>query len=163
MYIWTVDHQILNLDSYARVNVVPRHGNLYALSAFSTPRDSSTDPYGTLIARFDNQADARYARCLLFKSLMDHAGAWDASAIPLLSDEWQNVKDHFKHDPDIWGLLRHSEISVTGLEEVTILYSRECESKLPNSLPNSKKEVGEKLNKQLSIDVKWEASDDIEW
>ena len=163
MYIWTVDQQILNLDHYKRIDVVRQRANLYTLSAFSTPRDSSTDPYGTLIARFNSDADARYARCLLFKSLMDHAGAWDASAIPVLSDEWKNVKDHFKDDPNIWDLLRHSEISVTGLEEVTILYARECDSQLPNSLPNSKKKVGEKLNEQLSIDIKWEASDDIEW
>ena len=162
MYIWTVDHQILNLDQYTRVDVVSLQHNLYTLSAFNTPRNSSIDPYGTLIARFDNEVDANYARSLLFKSLMDHTGAWDASAVPFLSDEWQNVKDHFKDDPNIWDLLRHSEISVTGLEEVTILYARECDSRLPNSLPNSKKEVGEKLNEQLSIDVKWEASDDIE-
>ena len=163
MYIWTVDHQILNLDRYTRVDVVERRPNLHTLSAFSTPKDSPTDPYGTLIARFNNEADARYARCLLFKSLMGHAGAWDANAIPLLSDEWQIVKDHFKHAPDVWDLLRHSEISVTGLEEVTILYSRKCESQLPNSLPNSKKEVKEKLDEQLSIDIKWKPSDDIEW
>ena len=163
MYIWTVDHQILNLDRYTRVDVVERRPNQHALSAFSTPRDSSTDPYGTLIARFNNEVDARYARCLLFKSLMDHAGVWDANAIPLLSDEWQTVKDHFKDDPEIWDLLRHSEISVTGLEEVTILYSSLCESQLPNSLPNSKKKVKEKLSEQLSIDIKWMASDDIEW
>ena len=163
MYIWTVDHQILNLDQYTRVDVVQRSAKHYTLSAFNTPRNSSTEPYGTLIARFNSEADANYARSLLFKGLMDHTGAWDASAIPVLSDDWQNVKDHFKDDPEIWDLLRHSEIRVTGLEEVTILYSRACDSQLPKSLPNSKKEVGEKLNDQLSIDVKWEASDDIEW
>ena len=163
MYIWTVDHQILNLDQYTRVDVVERRPNLHTLSAFSTPRNSSTEPFGTLIARFDNEVDANYARSLLFKSLMDHTGAWDASAVPRLSDEWQKVKNHFKDDLLIWDVLRRSEIRVTGLEEVTILYARECDSQLPKSLPSSKQKVGEKLDEQLSIDVKWEASDDIEW
>lgn len=163
MYIWTVDHQILNLDNYARVDVVQLTGNHYALSAFSTRGSSSKEVYGTQIARFNSEADARYARCLLFKSIMDRAGAWDASAIPVLSNEWENVKDHFKDDLNIWDLLRRSEISVTGLEEVTILYSRLCESELPNSLSNSKKKVEEKLNDQLAIDIKWEPSDDIKW
>ena len=163
MYIWTVDHQILNLDRYTRVDVVSVRHNLHRLSAFDTPRESSKDPYGTLIAGFDNEVDANYARSLLFKGLMDHTGAWDASAVPRLSDEWQKVKDHFKDDLNIWDVLRHSEVRVTGLEEVTILYARECESQLPKSFPNSKKEIGKKLNEQLSIDIKWEPTDDIEW
>ena len=162
MYIWTVDHQILNLDQYTRVDVVQRDAKLYTLSAFKTPRDSAKDPYGTLIARFDNEANAYYARCLLFKSLMDHAGAWDASAIPLLSDEWENIKHHFQNEKDIrWGLLEHSEVHVTGLDEVTIIYSRECESQFGSNLQDYIKQVEKQLQDQLSIDVKWKVSDDI--
>ena len=161
MYIWTKDHQILNLDHYARVTVNQRDGNVYELLAIDAPE--STRGLSTVIAHFNSWLDAEYANCLLFKALIDHAGAWDATAITPLSQQWEEVKDFFSdHNEElITDLLTHSEISVTGLEEVTISYSKECDQKLKDSLRYSQREVEGEL--ELGIDIKWVATDDIPW
>ena len=53
------------------------------------------------------------------------------------------------------------KISVMGLEEVTISYSKECDQKLKNSLRHSQREVEGELD--LGVDIKWVATDDIPW
>ena len=53
------------------------------------------------------------------------------------------------------------KISMTGLEEVTISYSKECDQKLKNSLRHSQREVEGELD--LGVDIKWVATDDIPW
>lgn len=163
MYVWTTDNKILNLDHYARVDVVEHRANDYSLSAFDTPKPKFDDPVGITIAKFNNEADAKYSRCLLFNALMSKAGAWDASAIPLISDVWEEVKAHFSSDTNIrWGLLEKAEISVTGLDEMTITYSSECENQLGSNINNYKKTVSKKLSEVLGVDIKWKSSDEIE-
>ena len=160
MYIWTEDHEILNIDHYAQVKVSFISDNNYTLSAFTS--SESNTPYGKPIARFSNKLDADYAQSLLFKALMGSTGAWDATAILHLSRKWEFVNKFFSDsDPNVWDLLRHCEIRVTGLEELTILYSSECESRLPNSLRTSKEEIEDKL--ELDVDIKWQLTDEIEW
>ena len=161
MYVWTIDNQILNLDHYTRVDVVERRANDYSLSAFDTAKPKFDDPLGITIARFNNESDAKYSRCLLFNALMSKSGAWDASAIILLSDVWEGVKKHFSGETNIrWGLLEKAELSVTGLDEVTITYASQCDSQL-SQLNDYKKKVGDKLAEELSVDVKWQPSDEI--
>ena len=161
MYIWTKDHQILNLDHYARVTVNQREGYVYELLAIDAPE--STRGGRTVIAQFSSWVDAEYANCLLFKALIDHAGAWDATAITPLSQQWENVKEFFSDHNEklITDLLTHSEIRVTGLQEVTILYSKECDQKLKDSLRRSQREVEGEL--ELGVDIKWEPTEDIPW
>lgn len=156
MYIWTEEQQILNLDHYKRVDIVSVNDS-YWLSAYETPKDTARDPYGIRIARFNNEVDAMYARCLLFKCLMDHAGAWDATAVPLLSDIWQSQKNCLasniinSHRNFIYSI----EISITGLDAVTLRYEKRWEQHLGSNIENYKKEVEEQLQCELSMDVKW--------
>ena len=160
MYIWTIEQQILNLDNYKRVDVVMERQDRYRLSAHDTPKTTPQDTYGILIASFGNQADAMYARCLLFKGLMERAGAWDASAVPLLSDIWAAEKEHLSSETDIrLEFLDNLEISVTGLDEVTLTYPRVLEKKYARIIEEDKKRVGMHLQGVLSMDVKWKALD----
>ena len=163
MYIWTTEQQILNLDNYKRIDVVYERQDRYWLSAHDTPKTTSKDVFGILIASFDNRTDAMFARCLLFKGLMDRAGAWDASSIPLLSDIWEiweTQKKHFSSQRHIrMEFLEHLEISVTGLDEVTLIYSSKWERELGSVIEDYKKQVGTQLQDKLSMDVKWKVSD----
>lgn len=120
MYIWTEDLDILNLDHYAQVTVRFHGATSHSLSALHPSK--SGRPKETIIARFADKLDANYANCLLFKALMDHAGAWDVTAIVPLSRKWELVNTFFKDsEPRVADLLTRCKISVTGLQEVTIL------------------------------------------
>ena len=91
MYIWTTGQEILNLDNYKKVDVYFLRHDSHLLYA-GDPPDKTT------IAIFSNKADAMYAQCLLFKGLMEGAKAWDASAVPLLSDIWKDIKGHLSSE-----------------------------------------------------------------
>ena len=58
-------------------------------------------------------------------------------------------------------LLTHSEMRVTGLQEVTILYSSEIHQKNPGAIHDLRQQIEEKL--ALDVDIKWKATDDIPW
>ena len=156
MYIWTTEQQILNLDNYKRVDVVMERQDKYRLTAHDTPKTTSQDTYGILIASFDNQANAMYAQCLLFKGLMEGAKAWDASAVPLLSDIWKDIKEHLSSETNIpINLINDLEISVTGLDEVALRYPEKWEDHLGSSLEDYNKEIRPYLEDRLSVDIKW--------
>ena len=160
MYIWTKDQQILNLDHYARVTVGPMGENVFALFAIDTPESRGASK--TYIALFDNELDAKYANCLLFKALIAHAGAWDATAVDLLSQKWEDAKNVNDAGDDLFvALLAHSEMRVTGLQEVTISYSNEIHQKNPGTIYRLRKQIKEKL--ALDVDIKWHPTDDIRW
>ena len=156
MYIWTVEHQILNLDNYKRIDVVQRSQDKYWLSAHDTPKDTSKDVYGILIASFGNREDAMYARCLLFKGLMQRAAAWDAEAIPNLSNIWAAEKEHLSSETNIClELLDNLEMSVTGLDEVTLTYPRRLIEKYASIIEEDRRRIGAHLQEVLSMDIKW--------
>ena len=153
MYIWTTGQEILNLDNYKKVDVYFLSHNSHLLYA-GDPSDKTT------IAIFSNEADAMYAQCLLFKGLMEGAKAWDASAVPLLSDIWETQKKRLSSQRHIrMEFLEHLEISVTGLDEVTLIYSSKWERELGSVIEDYKKQVGTQLQDKLSMDVKWKVSD----
>ena len=149
MYIWTTGQEILNLDNYKKVDVYFLSHNSHLLYA----GDSSDK---TTIAIFSNEADAMYAQCLLFKGLMEGAKAWDASAVPLLSDIWKDIKGHLSSEKDIHrNFINDLEISVTGLDEVTLRYPEKWKDHLGSFLEDYNKEIGPYLEDRLSVDIKW--------
>ena len=163
MYIWTVENVILNLEHFKRVDVVNTSGNNYSVKALTT--DTAFDTRGgATIARFNNEADGEYCRCLLFNALVSHAGAWDATAIKPLTEIWQDIKKHFSSDVIIGDdLLQNSDISVTGLNEVTITYPVELKITLKANLEKHQNTVEEKLTEAEalpSFDIKWKSSDE---
>jgi hypothetical protein len=150
MYIWTTGQEILNLDNYKKVDIYFLSSNNYLLRA----GDSSNKI--TTIASFDNQANAMYAQCLLFKGLMEGAKAWDASAVPLLSDIWEDIKENLFPGKNIpINFINDLEISVTGLDEVTLRYPEKWKDHLGSSLEDYNKEIGPYLEDRLSVDIKW--------
>lgn len=160
MYIWTIEQQVLNLENYKRVDVIFMSGDKYWLSAHDTPKVTANDMYGICIASFSNQADAMYARCLLFKGLMEGTKAWDASAVPLLSEIWAAEKKHFSFEMNIClDFLDNIEISVTGLDEVTLTYPRVLIERYGSIIEEDKQPVGTHLEEVLSMDVKWKVLD----
>ena len=105
MYIWTEDQQILNLDRYTRVTPGYMGDNLYGLIAIDAP-ESAKMPR-TVIVRFDNELDAKYANCLLFKALIDHAGAWDATAVDSLSQKWKDAEAFYAAEDRLSWIYSH--------------------------------------------------------
>ncbi len=165
MYIWTENHEIINFDHYARVNIHPV-GQEYTLYIFVEghrnvdPRDN-----GIIIAKFQHEIDAKYSRCLLFNALMNNAGAWDATAIVKISDMWEEVIRNMNNIPEgkcrklfHEGLLANTQIDITGLDEITFIYP----SRYANysALDDCKKLVQDKLTEVLSVDIKWKSSNE---
>ena len=62
MYIWTKDHQILNLDHYTRVTVSHMGDDVFALLAIDAPETKRG--FNTVIAHFNSWLDAEYANSL---------------------------------------------------------------------------------------------------
>ena len=163
MYIWTENHEIINFDHYARVDIHPV-GEEYTLYIFVKghrnvePRDN-----GIVIAKFKHEVDAKYSRCLLFNALMDKAGVWDATAIVNISEIWGKViKDmNLVSNVECKGVfhqdfLADAEIDITGLDEITITYSSNYDRN--KILDDCKKLVEEKLKDELfQVDIIWEA------
>ncbi|MDE0481098.1 MAG: hypothetical protein OXI67_00840 [Candidatus Poribacteria bacterium] len=118
MYVKTIQDGVINLAHYPRINVYPDQ-NSYFLCAFSKPEFYAVEPYDRLvIARFSKREDADYALYHLFKSLDTEKPTWDVNSIILLSDLWYEIKQECKGND----LIRNADVSVTGVNEVTITY-----------------------------------------
>ena len=164
MYIMTKDKGIINLDCYPRIDVFTKNNNCYLLCAFSKLEANAEPRDGVIIAEFDKKENADYTFRSLSKAITVNKPTWDVGAVELLSDLWDQVKEQLPSDvvpPDV---LENLELKVSGLNEVTIIYPSNFDSKVGTYITeNDKKKVEGKLTEVLkaksSVDVEWR----VEW
>ena len=116
MFIMTENHEIINLNYYARIKV-----NRNEIKAFVKPTilgGKGDQSVSIIVASFEEPMDADYALHDLFKAIADGKPAWDANAVKSLSSVWNTIKTEQESLP----LIDKVELSVSGLNELTITY-----------------------------------------
>lgn len=118
MYVKTTQDGVINISHYPRLNVYPDM-NSFLLCAFSKPAFYAAEPdERVVIARYSRKEDADYALYHLFKSLDAKQPTWDVSNVQSLSVLWHQIKQECIGND----LVKNSNISVTGLNEITVMY-----------------------------------------
>lgn len=151
MFVLNENSELLNLAQCLKI-VVERN-EIYAYTSVS---DSPSRK--NLVARFETEADARYAYFELFKALKSGKRTWDPYpyAIKSLSTVWDKVGKHFENSEVPEGLTARANISTFHLGTITITHTygsrqvpldhhKTVESKLQELLGDS------------SIKVEWKA------
>ena len=171
MYVATEKHGIVNLTCYPRIDVVTAN-NSWVLHAFRHADVIKSNFEGTLsgvsLATFDEEIEANYSYCNLFSSLESGKSTWDPKAVGSFSDLWEKVKQEIPSVTSVpQASLEKLELSISGLQEITIAYPRRGASGggplgLPDEEPiaNKLKELLKAKDSRGEVwSIHWKSSD----
>ena len=169
MFVKTENHGIINLNCYPRVDVV-EHDGAWLLKAFIETDAKKADFFqgeqkglaGFLLAKFNEEIQANYSFCHLYSTLEAGLFVWDPSAVESFSGLWNKAKNELSSNkpsgkPFIHlEILNPLELKITGLREITILFT--------NILENEKDNIENKIKNTLkAVDPMQEAVWKVDW
>ena len=117
MFIMTEEHEIINLNYYARIRV--DRNEIKASVKPTILGDKGDQSVSITLAAFEVPMDADYALYDLFKTIADgNKPVWNVNTVKSLSSVWNTIKAEQESLP----LMNKAELSVSGLNEFTITY-----------------------------------------